>query len=83
MKKSQMKSKNVQQMKLNTYEETHFKISEFTLKCRQCEKEFYFNNKLHKHIRKKQHANKSKIAQITIISDDDEKKKFIIEFKRK
>jgi hypothetical protein len=34
------------------------KSSQLTLKCRQCQMKFYFNNKLHKHLRSDQHSKK-------------------------
>lgn len=35
----------------NSYESAHFMTSKLTLDCRRCNKEFYSNNKLHRHLR--------------------------------
>jgi hypothetical protein len=85
--KSSTKSEDVQSVELDQkISKAHFeeilnekltkliKSSQLTLKCRKCERNFYFNNKLHNHLRSNQHSkkhqkvSKSHQKQITNIS---------------
>lgn len=63
-----MKSKNNQEFESNSMNEfAHFACSKFTLKCKECEMKFYFNNKLHKHLRRTQHHEKFTSNQEDIV----------------
>jgi hypothetical protein len=92
------KSKNIQSTKSNqktsrahfekilNNELTHMsKSSQLTLKCRLCEKKFYSNNKLHKHLRASQHSqnqqsvrvlNREQIENISVVISTREYKEY-------
>lgn len=58
------------QTKLNNYESAYFVNIKLILECRRCSKEFFSNNKLHKHLKfcKREKSSQSNLVAVYVIT---------------